>query len=502
VRAQSRATVSLCMIVRNEAHQLAECLMPVADLFDEIVIVDTGSRDDTAEVARRFTPHVFHFEWCDDFSAARNESLRHASGQWIFWLDADDRLSSENVARLKATLAALPSEPAAFMMDTACVPRDASDAERLITHPRLFWRHPELHWRGRVHEQVRPCPTTLDFRVVFSDVRIEHVGYQDGATRQRKLKRDVRLLRMDYAVDPDDPSTLLHLGQAYAEMGQADEAKKYLMRILSIEQRPLDYLRRVFATLCELALAQGRHQEVMAVADRALQLFPRDPHISYVLAEALYEVDRYKAAEGLLLEIINRPESPEYHAGAPGDIQRKLAPRSLGEVLRIQGAHAAAEAVLRTVVKVFPRETISWHALGRVYIDTGNRQKLDEVRASLAECPDGKVFSSLLLAAWCLLRGELQSAEAVIDELIAQAPQMPMPRLMRAEWLRRCGAPAAARLQACRDLLRVQPGNAQALQMVEQLEAAQRQPVVPPANSEGWHTSVVFGPGAAAGGIG
>ena len=89
------------MIVRNEGHQLADCLSPVAELFDEIVVVDTGSRDDTREVARRFTGNVFNFPWCDHFSAARNESLRHADGEWIFWLDADDRISPENIAQLR-----------------------------------------------------------------------------------------------------------------------------------------------------------------------------------------------------------------------------------------------------------------------------------------------------------------------------------------------------------------------------------------------------------------
>src|SRR6478736_8097581 len=92
------------MIVRDEEQNLEACLAPIADLFDEIVIVDTGSTDGTKEIARRFTPHVHDFPWCDDFSAARNESLKYATGDWIFWLDADDRLSPENVARLSNLL--------------------------------------------------------------------------------------------------------------------------------------------------------------------------------------------------------------------------------------------------------------------------------------------------------------------------------------------------------------------------------------------------------------
>lgn len=77
------------MIVKDEAEHLPRCLESCAGLFDEIVVVDTGSTDDTKEIAQSFGAKVFDFEWCDDFAAARNESLRHATGEWMMWLDAD-----------------------------------------------------------------------------------------------------------------------------------------------------------------------------------------------------------------------------------------------------------------------------------------------------------------------------------------------------------------------------------------------------------------------------
>lgn len=84
------------MIVRNEEQTLGPCLASVRDLADEIVIVDTGSTDRTRELARAAGARVFDFPWVDDFAAARNESLRHATGSWILWLDADDRLDERN----------------------------------------------------------------------------------------------------------------------------------------------------------------------------------------------------------------------------------------------------------------------------------------------------------------------------------------------------------------------------------------------------------------------
>ena len=85
-------SVSLCMIVKNEEDVLERCLKSVADLVDEIILVDTGSTDRTREIAAHFTDQVFDFPWQDDFSAARNESFSHASMDYCMWLDADDIL--------------------------------------------------------------------------------------------------------------------------------------------------------------------------------------------------------------------------------------------------------------------------------------------------------------------------------------------------------------------------------------------------------------------------
>jgi tetratricopeptide (TPR) repeat protein len=445
-------------------------------LFAEIVIVDTGSHDATRAVARQFTPRVVDFPWCDDFSAARNETLRHATGDWVFWLDADDRLSPETVARLKQLLTRLSDAPQVYFMDTVCRPVEVGDPERLLSHPRLFRRHPQLAWQGRVHEQLRPCPSTLGYELLHSDVRIDHLGYSDAALLQKKLQRDVRLLRMDYAVNPDDPSTLLHLGVTHAQLGKLAEARNYLTRLMSLERRPFEYLRRVYAALAEISLQEGAFPAAVGTLHEALQVFPGDAYLMYLLSEALYELDHYAAAEALLVAVAGAPEMARYHAGSPHELKRKLAPRSLGEVLRIQRRLDDAAAVLRRVVETFPDDTLSWHALGRVAIDRGSRAELDLVRQRLERCPQGRTFSLLLEAAWKLMRSDFDGLEQVFHELIGLAPRMAMPRIMRAQWLARSGAPISDQLQACRDVLRVHPGHPLATAMIAQLEPASSGP--------------------------
>jgi tetratricopeptide (TPR) repeat protein len=482
------------MIVRNEEHELGDCLAPVAGLFDEIIIVDTGSSDATKDVAARFTPHVFDFPWRDDFAAARNEALRHARGDWIFWLDADDRLSAENVARLRQLLDTLDDQPRAYMMQTACVGQFACEGTQVVSHPRLFRRHPQLGWQGRVHEQLRPDLGSFGYEISWTDIQILHTGYQDPTIEELKLNRDVRLLRMDYAIDPDNTSTLLHLGLAYFRLDQSNEARHFLGRVLAAADAPADHLRQVYAALALLAQREGDYLGSLAKLNLATALFPDDEYLLYLLAECLYEIDQFAAAKVPLNRILAGGERHQYRGGVPGEIRQRLAPLKLADVLRIERQFGPAEQLLRAVVAQFPDDTHCWHMLGRVYLDSRQRVKLLSVIERLRSCPQGDVFAAVLLAVWHLEQQELRAAGSAIEEIIAKAPRMPMGRMLLIEWLTRIGAPVADRIQACRDTLRLQPGNREAERMLQALLAVERQAEA--ATPTQLSTSVVLSAGA------
>jgi glycosyltransferase involved in cell wall biosynthesis len=191
--------VSLCVIVKNEAGNLRDCLGPVAGLVDDIVVVDTGSTDGTPEIAWQLGARVFAFPWVDSFAAARNESLRHARGEWVLWLDADDRVDEANRGRLRVLIDNLPNENVGFVMKCLCLPDPKTGRSTAVDHVRLFRRHPGLRWRYRVHEQILPGLRGLGGKVRWSDVVVHHTGYQDSALRQTKLERDFRLLGLEHA---------------------------------------------------------------------------------------------------------------------------------------------------------------------------------------------------------------------------------------------------------------------------------------------------------------
>lgn len=147
-------TLSLCMIVKNEADVLARCLSCVADIADEIVVVDTGSTDGTKEIARQFTSNIYDYAWCDDFAAARNFSFSKATMEYTMWLDADDVIDVENRAALLRLKAELPAtvDMVYLRYDVAF---DAQDNPTLSYYrERIFRTSMQYRWIGAIHEVI------------------------------------------------------------------------------------------------------------------------------------------------------------------------------------------------------------------------------------------------------------------------------------------------------------------------------------------------------------
>ena len=227
--------VSLVMIVRDEEAALPKCLESAADLVGEIVVVDTGSVDRTRDVASRFGAQVIDFTWIDDFSAARNESLKHAAGDWIFWLDADEWLALRDREKLQHLFANLPHELVGYSMRQVSPTRfiwngaPAEFGEQDVGQLRLFRNDPRIRWEGRVFEQVRTSLRLAGGEVRATDVRIDHGGYQEGAAMLRRIERNLRLIRLQLTDTPDDPYVQAFLGDLLCAAGRPEEALPVLL---------------------------------------------------------------------------------------------------------------------------------------------------------------------------------------------------------------------------------------------------------------------------------
>lgn len=172
-------TISLCMIVKNEESILARCLDSVADLVDEVVIVDTGSTDGTREAAARYTDKIYEFAWIDDFSAARNFAFSKASMEYIYSADADEVLDDENRERFRLLKETLLPEIEIVQMKYANQLKFNTvynfDEEY---RPKLFKRKRDFVWESPIHEAVRLMPVVFD-----SDIVITHLPSGSHAKR-------------------------------------------------------------------------------------------------------------------------------------------------------------------------------------------------------------------------------------------------------------------------------------------------------------------------------
>lgn len=460
------------MIVRNEERNLRDCLRPVAPWFHEIVIVDTGSTDHTRDIAAEFTAQVHHSVWSDDFAAARNESLDRATGDWIFWLDADDRVWPGEIPQLRHLLQQLGHQKQAYLLTTTCRPQFECEGERHLQHYRLFRRDPVLRWKGRVHEQLRPEPRTLGYEICSHALRIEHLGYTDPSQQLKKAQRDLRLLRMDFAADPEDVSTTLHLAMAYARVSNLPEAKKYLQFLEARESERQDWQRGLYKLLTEISMKMGDFPGALRNADKGLALFPNDIDLLYARAQVLYETDAYADCVTTLLRLRNAPEERHVFSLTLSEIKTKWAPLLLADTLREQGKARQAAALLEAVLEAFPTDVRVLHSLGLSYLRSGQRGPLPALRRRLEPLPQGEVFALLLFVTEGLVYNSLENLPEALERLISRAPQMPQPRILRLEYLSRIHAPPEECLAACRDALRLNPGDPLIRQRMTKLEQA------------------------------
>ncbi|MBG9612227.1 tetratricopeptide repeat-containing glycosyltransferase family 2 protein [Bacillus cereus] len=199
-------TISLCMIVKDEEQVLERCLQSIKEIPDEIIIVDTGSTDKTKKIAKKWTKHVYDFKWVYDFSAARNEAFRHATMDYIFWLDADDILMPEEVNKLLILKNGLDqSVDAVSMKYHADFDAQGNVTGSVIRH-RLFKRRKRYQWTGVVHEHIEVPPADTTWA---SDIVVTHQPINNERSI-RNLDLYERYLKRGGTLTPHD---LFHYGR-------------------------------------------------------------------------------------------------------------------------------------------------------------------------------------------------------------------------------------------------------------------------------------------------
>ena len=282
-------SISLCMIVKNEAENLAACLESVGDLADEIIIVDTGSTDNTVEIARSWATQIKHFIWIDDFAAARNESIKEAQGNWIFWMDADDRLSPDNVARLKQ--AAASGRADAYYCYVVSQFQNNQVAQDRIEHLRLFRNRRGVQFEFPLHEDAAPTAHRLGLTIARTNIVVNHTGYTaDPQTLQAKARRNLQIIQAAHRQAPDNLYWRFHLGVTLHALGDLAGSIEHLAAVIANPPPFLDrdvYLYQAYEGLMLAYLHTGQTAQVRQILAQAEQEFGYRQHF-WVRAGTIY----------------------------------------------------------------------------------------------------------------------------------------------------------------------------------------------------------------------
>ncbi|MEB3307699.1 MAG: glycosyltransferase [Cyanobacteriota bacterium] len=340
--------LSLSMVVRDEALRLERCLASVAGFVDEMVVVDTGSQDDSAAIAERLGARVQHLPWPGDFAPARNQALRAARGEWVLVLDGDELLLPEAIPPLRRLMA----EPDALLINLLRREEGARQAP-YSSVSRLFRRHPAIHWSGAYHAQVDDSITTLlqrepHWRLLDCPVpALLHEGYRpellEGSGKAGRLRA---AMEAELSRQPGDPYACAKLGGLEWSEGHGQRAVALLEQGLA--HCRADQTAERFELLLHLALARSASAPALA-ADLYRQAIglPLNPRV--VLAAQL-NLSVLLLEQGQLAEAAERAEAA--CAAAP---ELATAWLQRGRVARQQGNLANALAAYREAIARDPQ---------------------------------------------------------------------------------------------------------------------------------------------------
>jgi len=267
-QASQENQISLCMIVKDEEKNLRRCLNSIKSEVDEIVIVDTGSSDNTRQIAKEFTNKVYDFQWSNDFSKARNFSLSKASMQWILFIDADEFLSKNDSGKIRALLNSNEIRkdcPDAFTFDIRTYTNETGVAgwtsSKGDSYPesqiaegfwtasavRLFRNKKGYFFEGRIHESPRIPIENAGGKISDSGIIIHHLGALNEKEHFKSKKENYigllkqRLAEKDFSKRPEH-LICRELASELIQSSRHKEALSYLKRAAEISQSPMDLM--------------------------------------------------------------------------------------------------------------------------------------------------------------------------------------------------------------------------------------------------------------------
>ena len=302
--------ISACYIVRDDAVHLKKSIESLRDAVDELIVVDTGSRDDTVGAAKACGAIVHEVTWADDFAAPRNAALSHATGDWIVFIDADEYFSDETKGNLRTAITTADAEGTEVLL----IPWhniDEVTGEVLLDSyaPRIFRRRTGRYYVGRIHEELRDTDGTVPKTnaVAPALLTLVHTGYSAVLTRE-KGERNLRILLSELETTTELERIWGYLAETYDNLGDAYHAEQYARKDVALGRRGVVYASRCWRILLRIYGVQPERRDVyLALAEKAVQAFSELPEMHAEYAEALAAFHRYREAAEAAVPALQLP---------------------------------------------------------------------------------------------------------------------------------------------------------------------------------------------------
>ncbi|MFO1067887.1 MAG: glycosyltransferase [Geminicoccaceae bacterium] len=310
--------LTAALIARDEGRHLGDCLASLAGVVDDIVVVDTGSTDTTPEIAQAHGARVSFEPWRDDFAAARNAALDRCGGDWILYIDADERVRDGSAARLRPLL---EDET----LGACWVQLVAKAGHRPYREMRLFRSDPRVRFHGVIHENIWPALNrylqATGRGVGTSEVVLDHVGYEGD--QGHKHARNLPLLVRALQDDPNHVYCWTHLAAIRRATGDLVAAREALVQGVAAARRRRSGPEQdalAFLELADIERVEGR--DPRPLLEEVLALFPGNAQALFVRAQLNLDDGRIDEAARDFQALVDWPASPAAATTTAGHAER------------------------------------------------------------------------------------------------------------------------------------------------------------------------------------
>lgn len=350
--------ISACYIVKNEANNLSKSINSIKNQIDEIVVVDTGSTDNTLEVAKQCGARIYNYEWNDDFAKARNFALSKAAGDWLILLDADEYFTEETASNIRQVICK-NRQADAFLLQMVNYDADKQEIQDYFYQLRIARNQDGLHYEGKIHEKLKLSDgKTMKFiNVPASLLKIYHTGYASSVSQQ-KSERNLKLLQQAVAAGQSETELARYFCDCYLGIDDMENCVHYAWMDVRRGRQPVSFASRCNRVLMEHYAQRtdedGKKQR-RQLAELSVKDYPEVPDFWAEYSECLYQAGEYAKAISAMEKALELMQ--DYNGMEPSMLVKEHMEKALQHRLAVfihchpQHANKETKAMLNSIMQ-------------------------------------------------------------------------------------------------------------------------------------------------------